>query len=200
MLVILVSLVGTLASPIPKHLLPPLPFFPTKVGNEWVYTVSYPDRSVVTTETIEKIEEVRGVKCVHFAVSHDHDAKGKKWRESVSRVMEVRNDGLYHVDPWPEVGESDIRLLKLPHVAGDKWEEHHRGMGLKRTCTAFRAEKTKVPAGEFEAVRVETYYAVEGEKEYHFCDEWYARGVGLVKRHTRKIDRIQVLKSFTPGK
>jgi len=198
--VLLFSLVAALAAPIPVHLFPLPPFYSVKPRSEWVYAVTYPDSKVLTTEIIEKVENVDGVEVISLSVAHDRELKGMRWRESVTRKMELRADGLYHIDPWPEVGETDIRLLPLPLVVGDTWEEKHPKMKLKRKCKVFAQEKIKVPAGEFEAVRIETYYEFEDKQAYHFSDEWYARGVGLVKRHTLETERVQILKSFKPGK
>ena len=75
-------------------------------------------------------------------------------------------------------------LLKLPHKVGDKWG------GDKETgepmTVAGKVEAVKVPAGTFEAIRVD---------QGPLTSSWYAPGVGLVKYDYN--GNKQELKSFT---
>jgi hypothetical protein len=63
-----------------------------------------------------------------------------------------------------------------------------------------REEEVEVPAGKFKALRVEAEQEL-GANVFK-STLWYAPGVGLVKSvtNTNGTERVQVLKSFTPGK
>jgi hypothetical protein len=186
------------AAPVPTHLMPPPPFYPAKVGAKWVYTVTG-DIQEEIVETIEKVEENDGTKIVGICVTHEEVIRGVRMRETTTRKVELREDGLFCVAPWPEVAGSISCLFQLPYHAGDKWEETHPKLSLKRMCEAFPEERVEVPAGKFQAVQIETRYARNGGKESCFSNDWYVRGIGLVKHERKDIDRLQVLKSFTPG-
>jgi hypothetical protein len=64
------------------------------------------------------------------------------------------------------------------------------------TFTVGKAEKIKVPAGEFTAFPVGRVYNPPRGADVVY---WYADGVGLVKQ-TRNGKPEQELKSFTAGK
>jgi DUF3108-like len=65
---------------------------------------------------------------------------------------------------------------------------------------AVGEEEVEVPAGRFKAVRVEQVEEVRGRPTR--AEEWYAPGVGLVRRvsHQGAIRQVVELQSFTPGK
>jgi hypothetical protein len=66
------------------------------------------------------------------------------------------------------------------------------------TYTVGKVEEVEVPAGKFQAIRVEEKTDVLLES----ATRWYAPGVGLVKAVSTlgKNEQIQVLKSYTCGK
>jgi hypothetical protein len=184
---------------VPKPVIPTLPYFPLKVGTEWVYEVTGEQKETLT-ETIMSVEEKDGMRTVKLSVVYEEVVNGVKMTEKSIRMVKVGEHGLFAVAPWPEVPGIAVCLLKLPPKPDSKWKEQFPEKALIRTCTMFEAERIKVPAGEYQAIRVETVYANDGKKEYRFSDDWYAPGVGLVKQQRRDINRVQVLKSFTLGK
>jgi hypothetical protein len=62
----------------------------------------------------------------------------------------------------------------------------------ERTLRFVSAEKIQVPAGEFEAARVERVGA-DGKLDLVL---WYAKGVGLVKRLTPATGAVQELLTY----
>ena len=67
--------------------------------------------------------------------------------------------------------------------------------------TTGKEEEVEVPAGKFKAIRVEMENVINGA--VFRTTYWHAPGAGMVKivSHDHKRgDRVQVLKSFTPGK
>jgi hypothetical protein len=69
-------------------------------------------------------------------------------------------------------------------------------MHTRQWCTAVGVERVEVPAGTFDALRIECRTVVAGE--IVMAREWWAPGIGLV-RQIRGEGEL-VLKSFTPGK
>jgi len=92
-------------------------------------------------------------------------------------------------------------LLKLPHEGGAKWkyrvEAQPGGLaGAEATNTARGPEEVVVPAGRYQAIRVEHRGTRDGKETR--ATFWYAPGVGLVKMTCEGV--VQELKSFTPKK
>lgn len=90
-------------------------------------------------------------------------------------------------------------LLKLPHKDGAKWEYYVKAqssglVGAKATNTAKSTEEVVVPAGKYQAIRVEQCGTTNGEETA--TTFWYAPEVGLVKMVGGGV--VQELKSFTP--
>jgi hypothetical protein len=193
------------SAPVPKGA-GPADYFPTKVGTRWVYEVSGDEPAEVAEEVVS-VEEKDGTRVVMLRVEHKSVDPATKtpvtaiWKDKVL----VRKDGVFAVTWWS--AEPGLCLLRLPHARGNTWEERHpyldTGDTLKRTCSASDPEEVKVPAGAYKAVRVETTHSVAGKagaQTARFSDDWYAPGVGLVKQERRDVNRVRVLKEFTPGK
>ena len=92
-------------------------------------------------------------------------------------------------------------LLKLPHVAGTEWREHRDGMNeppVLQWYTARRWERVEVPAGKFDAERVDRVSEERRDGARGWSTSWYARGVGLVKM-VNSSGASMVLNKFTPA-
>jgi hypothetical protein len=103
-------------------------------------------------------------------------------------------------------------ILKLPLTVGEEWSCDYTTIGnpvlrVVFFSTALSTEKVTVPAGTFEAIRVEIAGSIsgpaggdEGGMGIVLTDTcWYAPNVGVVKCTNHTGDEY-VLKSFTPGK
>ena len=163
-------------------------YFPITVGAKWVRTWSSASGKEKDREVVEAVAEVidgkDGTKIVTVV------RVGEQWTRPM-KVFEISNAGLFWTKnhagnsaglPWCE--------LKLPHTPGQTW-----GAGLDSKLTAHGPEKIKVPAGEFECIRVE-YRDSRGPDPVQ--TRWYAKGIGEVK--VTSGDLVIVLKSFTPGR
>ncbi len=167
-------------------------YYPTTLGAKWVYTDASGDDVLV----ISKVEEVKGAKVVTV-----ERVEGEK-RFPFEKVR-VSEGGVARV-AIPQ-GEFDppLVLLSVPFKVGDAWTYRGAGAGTlaqQRTSAVFGSEKVTVPAGTFDAVRVDAEYTIAfGQATVkHSCSFWYAPGVGLVKMKDGNAERV--LKSFTPGK
>jgi len=186
---------GVSAAPVPKD----VPnretyYYPIKVGTKWVYDCQGDDIILVVTE----VKDIKGGKQV--------TVERRDLAETIAQeVMEVSGSGLVQV-AGPG-GESDppAVILRVPFRAGDKWkfkwEESRVRAGNEGTHTVVGVEKVKVPAGTFEAVRVDTDVTsvTRGEATRGKVSNWYAPNIGMVKRENDGT-ATWVLKSFTPPK
>jgi hypothetical protein len=179
------------AAPVPKEAPKEELYFPIKKGTKWVYDQGKEEKTEVVTAVEHKPKEKVWIVAVDL-MNKDGKAAGKE------KKWEVSNQGLVSVTPqksWVsgEIKPRSLQHLKLPHVAGEKWAADMNPEPSFRSVTLDK-QKVKVPAGEFEAIGVETYL---GDKLV--VTRWYAPGVGLVRIGDEK-NPTYVLKSFTPGK
>lgn len=184
-----------LAAPVPKGVEEAKLFYPTKVGDKWTYLFTEKggnakDKTSELVEMVTAVEDKDGVKVVTVGRFHDD---GKVY---TNRTRRVSDRGVWQTEgegcepfrtPWVH--------LKLPHKPGQAWEddEHSKDTSL----TAHGPEKVKVPAGEYDAIRVEKRKRGEPKSDPIQTD-WYAPRVGIVQ--VRSGTLLIVMKEFTPGK
>jgi hypothetical protein len=171
------------AAPVPTHLRkPPVYYYPTTVGTTWVYE----DPNGEETLTITKVEDVDGGKLVTVETVTD---TGRKPEEK----MIVSEGGLARAEARGYKFTPPSVMLKVPFRPGDSWKSDPDRS--EENAKIIGVERVRVPAGTFEAVRVDAKYATGGPQKEP-ASFWYAPGVGLVKFTGGKE---QVLKSFSPG-
>lgn len=161
----------------------PVLFFATRVGDTWTF-----DRGgEEVVDRVTAVDRQPGVWLVTVAAGND---RGRAHRLAVSR------DGVYRVDP--DRHPSELWLLKLPARPGETWHNDHVHLTSERqgSSTTVGTEPVVVPAGSFEAVRVDSESAC-GERVRRRTT-WYAARVGPVK-HAWADGTVAVLKSFRPG-
>jgi len=192
---ILLALSAAPAAPRAKDA--PAVYFPTRVGDRWVY------------DDGKEKESVREVTAVQVGRDETIVTVSEPGRKAVAERVAVSAAGVRRLEfnGFPLDGDW---LLKLPAKEGDKWEfdtpaqQDERGRGLrgeKGTVTVGPTEEVEVPAGKFRSVRLEiAVTAINGKAVPAIrYTSWYAPEVGLVKV-TRGEEWTRVLKSFTPGK
>lgn len=178
---------------------PPV-YFPTAVGAKWVYTDAAGSDH---TEVVTAVERKDGAVVVTVAYERgDGDLHPVKTVAVSETGLRQLSDGDHRYAP-PSV------LLRLPHRDGNAWRDDTEVVRESRvyrgTCTAHGPERVRVPAGVFEAVRVESEYTLNGIPCW--LTVWFAPRVGAVKwsggsgrKEDDKRPNGQVLKRFTPGK
>jgi hypothetical protein len=102
-------------------------------------------------------------------------------------------------------GKDFITILKLPLETGESWDGRIFQGGTEKLQISGN-EKITVPAGTFDALKVQHHLAYDNGKEDNLY-YWYAKGIGTVKMHEEltyrlsgnwvKLKSIGVLKSFT---
>ncbi len=182
------------AAPVPPEAKKPGLYFPTKVGTKLVYQAEGEKHERV--EVVMEVEDKDGAKIVTMGFL----SRGKV---EPHNVVSVSDKGLCIVDTNVSDLDEPMWLLKLPHKDGNKWDFVIAPAAIgkwKGTAVASGPDKVEVPAGKFEAIRVELDITFAGDRTR--ITTWYAPGVGNVKEiHKSEFnERVEVLKSFTPGK
>ena len=172
-------------APIPPDVSPQC-YFPTVVGTKWTYDDNLDREEGGYGEVITKSEKKDG----RFIVTVKSTSLDWKDTEATTICQYlVSEDGIFEMAAFLESAERKrsfeppIYWLKLPHKVGAKWNAQDNS---KVPMVAGKVESIKVPAGKFEAIRVD-----QGPK----CTYWYAPGVGRVKSVIN--DKVTQMKSIT---
>jgi hypothetical protein len=179
------------AAPVPKDADKPVLYYPVQKGTTWVYKTG-DDEETSTITDVEKKKDGA------FLVTISRESQRgfvPHSRMLVSgegvAVVEVKLTGLVPLD-------EPLWVLKTPSAGGKSWGVavalggDELGVGK---MTASGPEKVEVPAGTYQAVRVDMDGTFFGERQQ--VTTWYAVGVGKVKEVSGK--EVEVLKSFLPG-
>jgi len=172
------------AAPVPMHLFPKTPvyYYPTTVGTTWVYKDDDEEFTLVVSGAERTDDGVLvSVQRVTGGGQTDHEK------------MLVSASGLIKVECFGKKLEPPLVMLKFPNKLGDSWTSSDP----EGTDTVRGVEKITVPAGTFDALRVDAEYTLAGQKMKTVF--WYEAGVGIVKWIHRERE-TRVLKSFTRGK
>jgi hypothetical protein len=182
------------AAPVPTHLFPKTPpcYFPTTAGAKWIYEGE--DDNEEITQVVSNVKQTDGGTEVTVA-----RLGGNRWTEFQKVVVSA--NGLIQTEFFGQKLAHPWVLLTSAHRVGDTWanaDSKEFGWAAARNKVAA-VERVKVPAGTFEAIRVDLEYkAVDGRFTMTHT-YWYAPDIGVVKMETLGR-RALVLKSFTPGR
>ncbi len=187
--------VAVLAAPVPKG--KPAPdYFPTKIGTKRVYRMSgEPGRDPwehVFTVTDVKVKDGATV----VALQREVGAAPDRVAKIPGGTVKVSKDGVFHVASY----DPPLPVLRRPLTPGNSWtwKGEYKQEGRTQTRTVKGMEVVKVPAGEFNAVRVEVIESRDGDEHLFRSTEWHAAGVGRVKWVSNNL--TEELTAFTPGK
>lgn len=181
-LLLLPGLTAAPAAPVPREHRRPVPYFPTAVGTRWVYERD--GRELV--DTVTAAERAGGAVLVTVRREDSGTVVGQD-------KLLVSGEGVFRVAATGQRLDPPVCLVRLPVPA--RWAV--TGGGVTGTCAARRVEAVDVPAGRFEAVRVDGVYTVHGTAAT--STEWYAPGVGVVRQETGVGSTLRLV-SFTPGR
>lgn len=160
-------------------------YFSTTQGDWWVYT--YTDKEnkkseeVDSTEVVLEVEDKMGEKDTKIVTVGTWRYVYPGSKPVPSTKYEVSKDRL----AWTEnlLGrklESPAHEIRVSEKVDYTWNVHDRDtQGLISKRTAKRIERIKVPAGEFDAIRIE-------ERDQRSANPrticWYTKSLGMVKR------------------
>lgn len=174
------------AAPVPKHLAKGAPLYaPTTVGTKRVYEHRGAEQVLIVT----KVENRNG----KTVVSVEREDNGKRVADD---VVEVSEAGLIRTH-WAGIDyDPPLVLVQGPVRVGESWAV--KTTGIKGTKKAAAVETIKVPAGTFEAVRIESEYGPATAPSKSTA--WYAPNVGLIKVIEGDGTVAWLLKAFEPAK
>ncbi|MBN9520683.1 hypothetical protein J0H58_19555 [bacterium] len=193
-LLTLLALLGTRtrADEVPAQDPAPAPayYYPVQKGARWVYLWKVQGRK--DEERIDTVTAVEsGTSGAKLVTASMVAADGRTYP---TEKVEVSDKGVFNVANLSGLGGyfSPWCQLKLPRHTGQSWKMHQ----WDDTMLVDRGvERIQVPAGEFDAVRVDQM--LQKYPTAPAQTRWYARGVGKVKHTCAGMDIS--LKSFTPG-
>lgn len=202
---LLASLIGTFwvlvpaveGAPVPKDLKQPKYYAPVVVGTKWVMKTDGKERTCV----IHRVEKLADKLSVHVGVDIGLGVSFSGWTEHVSE------NGVFRLFESTTEGPNGLLpLIKVPTPRGGTWESTITTDGVNRKWekTVVGQETVTVPAGKFEAVRID-WVSYDSGKKRSTGSDWYALGVGLVKKKSvtdmgRGAEHISLseMQSFTP--
>lgn len=160
-------------------------YYPLGEHSSWTYQVSDGKESCQAVRTLTTVTDQNDASWdMHFKVvtpeanwEEWHSLhEGELWLFSISWPDEKRSHG--YEPPWPNKA---LHLGTPGHRSNYEGvlKEGDRTATIREMTRAAGIEGVKVPAGRFQAVRVEVTRLV-GSQLYR-ATEWYADGVGLVK-------------------
>lgn len=162
------------AAPIPKDAgRPGSEYYPLAKGTTWVY--KFGDLQI--TVRVAGIEKFGKEDCARVETTIGGEVK-------TSELLARRADGIYRVKIKDDAIEPPVKILPLPIKPDASWtiESKAAGQTVKgRMAIKGTREKVNTPAGQFEAVLVESSdFEVAGSKaQLRF---WYAPGRGMVRQ------------------
>ena len=177
---------------------PAAPFLQLKEGSTWTYVNGSSEGKVKVTGR-EKFGEVE----TFILVTEMGGSSTDKEYLSVDATG-IRMHRIASEKTVTDYSQPFVRL-KLPPVAGDKWE-WKGDIGKEKATASFTNEGEEditVPAGKFKAWKVTAVVEIAGVK--HVGSNWFAPGVGIVKQQSKfesggkKHESTIELKSFEPG-
>lgn len=166
---------------------PAFAYLPLQVGNQWAYQ-GFPSKKVIVTDLIAGPDGL-----YYFSIDKFLDASTRYIR--TERTGEVREIDL-------QTGATTVLYL-LGAPVGTTWSYMPLGYRVVCNSTAFLASRNdtvQVPAGEFhDVVRID--FLGGGCSDGGVLSEWFAPGVGLIKRSSQSIEgpRSEVLLSTNVG-
>ena len=165
---------------------PPPDYFPLRVGDWWKYRSATADgkQSEFTIKVLSDEKQADGTNrylmetLTTFQPIHDWYSKPSGW-VLMHRIAYPKNEAL-KADYQPVK-----QYLKNPLSIGSSWEWKGKGMmgvDIEESSRVTGSEAVEVPAGKFQAMKVETKIIQGGmpvTKTY-----WFANWVGMVKSMT----------------
>jgi len=191
------AIVSLAAAPLPKAADKVAPFVMTKEGDTRVLEIRDNGSTSELTEVVSKAE--RKGDSVRATISRQLNGRAltdATFEASPKGVFLVASAGKDLADPWP--------VVRLPAKEGDTWTWNEGEPGVapaKHTRTIAKWEEVEVPAGKFQALRIETKLDSPGTPT-RTGTYWLTPGVGVIKSvsNSSRGEHTTVLKSFTPEK
>ena len=170
-------------------------YFPLKVGSEWVYKVTAPDKTSyqqnlivfpdTTTPKIGVLVNGNPVVEIHF----------NRNEQGLYKTKEISSEGVKVLDP-------QLLLLSSKLTVGSGWKWQSANTKAKMDVKIMNGGKITVTAGTFDTILVHTE-GIDEEGTAYIDESWYAKGIGYVKSviTTKGLTREEdELLKYIPGK
>lgn len=186
LLLAVAGVVGQKSSVGQKQKEPPPDYFPLRVGDWWKYQISGMADGKTSEYTMKVIADEKQpdgttqhqVEIMSTMASHIWYSKPSGWV--------LRHREAYPSNEAMKVTFEPVRqYLKNPPGTGDTWAWKGKGMmgvDIEESHRVLGSEMVEVPAGKFQAIKVETKLTQGGQPVT--LTYWYANWVGFVKGMT----------------
>jgi len=179
------------SAPLPKDMKERPSYASTSVGSKWVYRDNDGEFTETVTDTLQKEGSI-------FVTVVRKRPKELEW----SKIVRVSDKGVYEMSIDNRQYDSPLPVIVLPLAVGDEWQsrDEYKEVIIKSVTRVSSFESVEVPAGKFDAVRLQVTIEVMSSLTARKWTEtqWYASGIGLLKVDAK--ERKVELKSFVPGK
>ncbi|MCI0700170.1 MAG: hypothetical protein L0241_03685 [Planctomycetia bacterium] len=168
-------------------------YYPLTKGTKWVYKVG----EVEVTQTVVGTERFNNEDCIKLEMRAGDEIKS-------TELLAVRSDGIFRVKTKDDVIKPPVKVLPAVIKVGDTWPVNLKvgGAMVKGNLTVKSdKEKVKVPAGEFDAILIESQNLVVADSPVTLRS-WFVRGRGVVKNELSLaggMTIVQELVKFEPG-
>lgn len=185
------------------------PLYPLDAGLRWDYTLRQRLADGTVKERPMAMGVARSAEIAPGLVEAVLERGYEGWAPPATRARASADQVVLNrlADPAPPEGPS-LTILRLPAAAGDRWGGRPLQGGNAESVVVRGVETVEVPAGTFEALRVDhelTYADGDGD----VLNYWYAPGAGCVRMIERttlsvggkpvKLAVEGVLTKLTPG-
>jgi hypothetical protein len=149
-------------------------YYPLKIGTKWHYRLDLNGQTVPVENQVVKVEIVNGAPVAQV----DTFLQGKVM---ASEQLQANAQGVFRLKSNEQEFKPAVHLLRYPAKDGESWETvTGGGAPIRYRCKAVR-ETVKVPAGTYQAVRVQ----IDADQNGTLLVQtlyWFAPEVGMVKQ------------------
>jgi hypothetical protein len=154
-------------------------YFPLRVGDSWTYRTT-PEPSEFTIKVLSEEKQADGT--IVYLLERKAGSLVHTWYSKANGWVNILKEAYPEHEGLQMEHEKPKQILKIPFVTGAQWTWSGKSttqMEMTERYKVIGIERVVVPAGTFQAVKVETKIAEgSGMLVRNF---WYAEGVGVVK-------------------
>jgi hypothetical protein len=183
MLLALAGVAGQKSNVGQKQKEPPPDYFPLRVGDWWKYQISGMADGKTSEYTMKVLaEEKQPDGTAQYQVEIMSTMASHIWYSKPSGWVLRHREAYPHNETMKVTFEPVRQYLKNPPTAGATWQWKGKGMmgvEIDESNTVIGPEMVEVPAGKFQAMKVETNL-IQGGSPVKLT-YWYANWIGFVK-------------------
>lgn len=172
-------------------------YFPLKTGNTWVYNKD----GIITTLEVLTDTTAYGLSCSHLT----RNFSDEYWSKSNGEVKKLFLRTINYSGTDYILQQSWLLEYQLPFVLGNLWSETYNDTVIILGDTfkiyqqiwrkVMEITDISVPAGSFfQTYKIEfsETFSLNDSTEQYIGFEWFAPGVGLIKRITNNVEEVLI--------